>query len=183
MWAIVFLERVLTFRLTMKISRKGSSVKQYAYARRTFGGKAESKKQIALDVGYSPAVANSCVSKIESRPGFNNAMAELARESNNMALSVLHEFKARGLEDFSNKDLVAALNAIGSAWDRFNKGLRELENPGSTQKPGNRLRAIIIDRSNAQPVQDAEMVNVEEISPIQATATPVGVGAENDPGF
>ncbi len=126
----------------MKISRTGSSTKQVAYARRAWGAKQETKKLIALDVGYAPSVANSVVSKIESRPGFNNAMAKLAAESNNLALTILHEFKARGVQDFSNKDLVGALNAIAGAWDRFNKGLIESEKPLDNGK--NRLRTVIL---------------------------------------
>jgi len=91
-----------------------------AYARQLFGGQGTSKKQIALNSGYSSAVSNSIKSHIEDKPGFNNAMAALARDSNNLALEAMHEFKARGFEEFSNKDLIAALNAIGNAWAKFN---------------------------------------------------------------
>ncbi len=139
----------------MKIPRNGSSMKQVAYARRAWGAKQETKKLIALDVGYAPSVANSVVSKIESRPGFNNAMARLAADSGNIALTVMHELKSRGFEDFSNKDLVGALNAIAGAWDRFNKGLIEAEKPADNGK--NRLRTVILQNisgnvTNAAPV-------------------------------
>ncbi len=117
-------------------------MKQVAYARRSWGAKQSTKKLIALDVGYAPSVANSVVSKIESRPGFNNAMARLAADSGNIALTVMHELKSRGFEDFTNKDLVGALNAIAGAWDRFNKGLIEAENPADNGK--NRLRTVIL---------------------------------------
>lgn len=130
------------------IKRKGSTMKQMAYARKLFGGEGTSKKQIALDSGYSPAVANSVSSHIENKPGFNNAMAALAIDSNNLALAAMHEFKARGFEDFSNKDLVAALNAIGNAWSKFNAATpkeREDDKLGS-----NKLRNIVLQQIENQ---------------------------------
>lgn len=130
----------------MNHPRKGSSPKQVAYARRVFGGQGVSKKQIALDVGYSPNVANSISSHIENKPGFNNAMAKLAVDSNNLALSAMHEFKARGFEDFSNKDLVGALNAIGNAWSKFNAVPKDQNGTPST----NRLRTVILQQIENQ---------------------------------
>ncbi len=154
----------------MKISKRGSSMKQVAYARRAWGAKQETKKLIALDVGYSPSVANSVVSKIESRPGFNNAMARLAADSNNIALSVMHEIKARGFEDYSNKDLVSALNAIAGAWDRFNKGLIESEKPVDNGK--NRLRTIVLQNINNQVTNAAP-----------ESSTPIEPEVVEDQGF
>ncbi len=142
----------------MKIAKTGSSMMQTAYARRAWGAKQETKKLIALDVGYSPSVSNSVVSKIESRKGFNNAMAKLAAESNNLALTIMHEFKSRGVKDFSNKDLVSALNAIAGAWDRFNKGLIEAEKPVDNGK--NRLRTVILQNISG-PVTNVEQVEPE----------------------
>ncbi len=147
----------------MKIPKRGSSMKQVAYARRAWGAKQETKKLIALDVGYSPSVSNSVVSKIESRPGFNNAMAKLAAESNHLALSIMHEFKSRGVQDFSNKDLVGALNAIAGAWDRFNKGLIESEKPVDNGK--NRLKTIILQNISKQVNTPDETTIIE--SPVK----------------
>lgn len=127
----------------MKIPNVGSSMKQLAYARRVWGAKGTDKKSIALDVGYSPSVASSVVSKIESRKGFHNAIAKLAADSNNLALAAMHEFKARGFDDFSNKDLVAALNAIAGAWDKFNKGFKESLTPPEDNGK-NRLKTVIL---------------------------------------
>ena len=124
-------------------------MKQKAYAMRIFGGQGKCKKQIALDVGYSPNVANSISSHIENKPGFNSAMAALAVDSNNLALAAMHEFKARGFEDFSNKDLVGALNAIGAAWTRFNVVPKT---PGDNPT-GNRLRTVILQRVENQTIQ------------------------------
>ncbi len=171
----------------MKISKIGSSPKQMAYARRTWGGKGKSKKDIALDVGYSRFVANSVKSKIENHKGFNNAMSQLALESNNVALSVLHEFKARGVKGFSNKDLVGALNAIGSAWQKFNKTPEE---GGDTKKSKNKLRNVILQRVEhqhvtAQPIGTLPPVETIEdaMEEAEAVAEEEGVEGGNDPGF
>jgi hypothetical protein len=130
------------------IPKRGTSMKQMAYARRVFNGQGKDKKQIALDCGYSPNVANSVSSHIENKPGFHNAMARLAQDSNNLALAAMHEFKARGFEDFSNKDLVGALNAIGSAWSKFNAPARD---PNATPST-NRLRTVILQQIENQTI-------------------------------
>jgi hypothetical protein len=139
----------------MKITHKGASMKQMAYARRVFGGQGKCKKQIALDCGYSPNVANSISSHIENKPGFNSAMAALAVDSNNLALAAMHEFKARGFKDFSNKDLVGALNAIGSAWSRFNA---PPPNPRGDGQSNNRLRTVILQQIENQTVLESNKV-------------------------
>lgn len=149
-------------------------MRQMAYARQAWGAKQQNKKQIALNVGYSTNVANSVVSKIESRPGFNNAMARLAADSNHIALAVMHEIKARGFEDYSNKDLVGAMNAISGAWDRFNKGLIERNKPEDNGK--NRLKTIILQNINKQIVNPVE----QELPPSSIVETTT---VEEDPGF
>jgi hypothetical protein len=135
----------------MYVKKGQASLKQTAYARRVFGGQGKCKKQIALDVGYSPNVANSISSHIENQPGFHNAMMVLARDSNNLALEAMHEFKARGFKDFSNKDLVGALNAIGAAWSRFNTVPKE---KGDGQS-NNRLRTVILQQIENQTLSVA----------------------------
>lgn len=132
------------------VKKRGSTMKQIAYARRIFGAEGKNKKQIALDVGYSPSVANSIAAHIENKPGFNNAMALLAADSNNLALAAMHEFKARGFADFSNKDLVGALNAIGSAWSRFNAVPKGEGGTPST----NKLRTVILQQIENQTVNN-----------------------------
>lgn len=127
-------------------------MKQMAYAKRLLGAQGNSKKEIALDVGYSPYVANSISSHIENQPGFNNAMAALAVQSNNLALAAMHEFKARGFADFSNKELIGALNAIGNAWSKFNQKVKEPnENPA-----GNKLRTVILQQIENQTLTTAD---------------------------
>jgi hypothetical protein len=134
-----------------RVKKGGYSLRQGAYARRIWGGRDQDKKSIALDVGYSPAVAESPKSKIEIHKGFNNAMAALADESNNLALRILHEFQARGVKEFSNKDLIGALNAIGQAWSKFHKGASDSERADSGQ---NKLRTIILQRVENQTIAD-----------------------------
>lgn len=142
------LKRVVHLKY-MKVPKGGSSLKQSAYARRVWGAQGKDKKTIALDVGYSPYSANSVMSKIESKPGFHNAMARLAADSGNLAFQVMSEFKSRGVKEFSDKDLISALNAISGAWDRFNKGLVQSEKP--TDDDGkNRLRTVVLQNISKQ---------------------------------
>ena len=125
-----------------RISKSGSTLKQMAYARRVWGANGENRSGIAVDVGYSLHAASSPKDKIESKKGFHNAMTALAKESNEVALSILHEFKSRGVEDFTNKELISALNAIGGAWAKFNPKEDYADKNG--KKDNNRLRAVII---------------------------------------
>ena len=145
----------------VKISKTGSTPMQTAYALRTWGAKGKDKQQIALDVGYSRHVAATPKSKIEGTRGYNNAIAKLAANSNNLALTVMSELKARGFTDFSNKDLVGALNAISGAWKNFNQPLME---KGDTNGDGsaNKLRTVILQRIENQTIQ-AENPKVEEV--------------------
>ncbi len=134
-------------------------MRQMAYARGVLGAEGNTKKQIALNVGYSPAVANSVVSHIESTAGFNNAMAKLAVESNNLALAALCEFKSRGFREFSNKELTNALTAIGGAWEKFNAPIREK----SSNDSGNKLRNIVLQQIENQNITNSpeKVINQE----------------------
>lgn len=145
-----------------RAGKYGSTPKQKAYALRTWGAKGKDKQQIALDVGYSRSVAATPKSKIEISRGYNNAIAKLAADSNNLALTVMATLKARGFEDFSNKDLVGALNAIAGAWKNFNAPLLEKpegEGGGST----NKLRTVILQRIENQTVNNPEPAKVESV--------------------
>lgn len=138
----------------MQIPPNSSTVKQRNYAMRSFseGG---SKKQIALDSGYSLNAATSVASKIENSRGYKNAMVDILRESDNIVLNIFSEFRSRGFQDFNNKDLVSALNAIGSAWSKFNGVAGEGEGEGSH----NKLRTVILQQIQNQTV-NAKQVEI-----------------------
>ena len=128
----------------MKRPRKGSTIKQYAYATRRLNGQGGSKREIALLSGYTKSMAENAKYKIEETEGYKNAVIELAHKSNNLLLAVMAEFESRGLSDFSNKDLNAALNAISGAWDRIER----TRAPNRFKTPeGNPLRAIFTERT------------------------------------
>lgn len=148
--------------VAMKRPQKGSTIKQYAYATRRLNGQGRSKKEIALLSGFSQSVAENAKYKIEETEGYQNAVIELAHKSNNLLLGVMAEFEARGLEDFSNKDLNAALNAISGAWDRIEK----VRAPNKMKTPeGNRLRGIF----TRETVKETAIL---ESTPIPATQAP-----------
>lgn len=132
----------------MKRPRRGSTVKQYAYAtRRLSPGSAGTKKEIAILSGFSTSVAENAKAKIEDTEGYKNAVIELAKKSNNLLLAVMAEFEARGLKEFSNSDLTKALNAIGTAWDRIEK----VRAPSQMKTPeGNPLRGVFMRRVETQ---------------------------------
>jgi len=141
----------------------GYTIKQMAYARRIFGGGVRTRRDAALDVGYSRAIANSTKSKIEATAGFKNAMLVLAEESDNMAMAVMAEFKARGLKEFSNKDLVGALNAISGAWKTFTGEARKSkENDGN-----NKLRTLVLQQVENQIVNNnsPSKKEIEKVQP------------------
>jgi hypothetical protein len=145
-----------------------STMKQMAYARRVFSADGVNKKQIALDVGYAPNLSRSVTTHIEETAGFHNAMARLALESNNLALAAIEEFKARGFEDFSNKEMIAALNSISEAWARFNVAPKE----GGNKANNNKLRTVILQRIENQTVLEGSNKPIhsapkEEDKPIQ----------------
>lgn len=123
----------------MKRPKTGSTPRQFAYATRMLNGEAGSKKEAALLSGFSMSTAENAKAKIETTEGYHNAMHELALKSNNLMLAALSEFQARGLKDFSNADLIKALNAIGAAWERVEKQ----RNPNKDPLDGkNRLAGI-----------------------------------------
>jgi hypothetical protein len=154
----------------MARTRKGgSSIKQMAYARAILGAKGTSKQQIALNVGYSPNSARSIMSHVENTPGFHNAMSKLAMDSNNIALAAMEEFKARGFKDFSNKDLVGALNAIGSAWSRFNADPQKKRNE---EGKANRLRTLVLQRVENQIITGSKPKGGQEYNEPQIEKLP-----------
>ena len=135
-------------------------MKQQAYARRVFSADGVNKKQIALDVGYSPNLSKSVTTHIEATAGFHNAMSKLAYESNNLALAAMHEFKARGFEDFTNNEMISALNAIAGAWSKFSMPARDVEK--SNNSSTNKLRTVILQQIENQTVLNSDKPVVEQ---------------------
>lgn len=131
----------------MKRPRQGSTIKQMAYASRMMNGSAESKKEAALLSGFSMSVAENAKHKIETTEGYKNAMIELHTRSNNLLNAIMHEYEVRGLKNFSNKDLVAATNAIANAWDKIDT--KRAPNKMKTPE-GNPLRAVLTRRVETQ---------------------------------
>lgn len=133
----------------MKRPKNGSTIRQVAYARKLFNGAGRSKKEIAMSVGYSEAMANNALAKIEETEGFQNAMATMAVESNNLVLAAMLEFKRRGLQGFSNKDLTGALNAISSAWEKIGKQRAPNRNEDPEHNP---LRKVFMQKVENQTI-------------------------------
>lgn len=159
----------------MKRPKHGSTPKQFAYATRMLNGQADSKKEAALLSGFSMTVAENAHAKIEKTEGYHNAMFELAVKSNNLMLAALSQFEARGLESFSNGDLIKALNAIGGAWERVEKHRNpQAKDPGANRLAGifkrttvtEEARIPVATKAPATPVaaatRDAEFVETSE---------------------
>jgi hypothetical protein len=148
----------------VKVPRGGFTSQQLAYARRSFSANSNDyKKTIALDCGYSPLIARNATTKIEKTKGFHNAIAALAKDSHNVALQVMEELKGRGFHDYSNKDLVGALNAISLAWSRFNDPLikKEAAKYRGLEPEKNRLRAVVFQQVENQTIVPGEIVKGE----------------------
>lgn len=155
----------------MKRPRTGSTPQQLAYATRMFNGGAQSKKEAALLAGYSMKVAENAKAKIESTEGYHNAMIGLATRSNNLMLAALHEFEARGLKDFTNNELIKALNAIGGAWERIEKQRnpdRSKLPPSSNRLQGLFTRKTVTTETVAIDAPAKETASASEPKPIDA---------------
>jgi len=157
----------------MKRPANGSTPKQYAYATRLLNGGegAQSKKEIARSVGFSPSVANNVKNKIENTVGYHNAMHKLAQESNNLMLSILSEFQTRGLNTFDNKELLTAVGIIGNAWEKFNKS----DEPDKGKNDVNPLKQVIMKRRIIQ----TETVVADKPEEVESNIVDVEVGEEN----
>lgn len=162
----------------MKRPKHGSTPKQFAYATRMLNGAADSKKEAALLSGFSMTVAENAHAKIEKTEGYHNAMEELALKSNNLMLAALSQFQARGLDGFSNKELIAALNAIGSAWERVEKQRNpQKELPGGNRLAGIFKRTTVTETAVVAPVSEVP-ASAHSPEPTDAEFTETTAGAE-----
>ena len=139
-----------------RTSPSGSTLQQVMYARRVWAGGGKNKKEVAKAVGYSENVSNNVLAKIERSRGYQNAIVELAKESNEIALGIMQEFKRRGFDEFSNKDLTGALNAIANAWSKFNAEPKK----DDSKLQANKLRAIVIHEAEKSSYDVKENPNV-----------------------
>jgi len=150
----------------VKISKKSSTLRQAAYARDSFACRSKLKTEIALNNGFELIVANSVKSKIENTIGYKNEMIKILKESDNVVLSIFAEFRERGFSDFSNKDLVAAVTAISTAWEKFNGAGKGKDDDGL--KSPNKLRTIIMQQVENQTIEvpkEKEETKIIEVAP------------------
>ncbi len=136
----------------MKISNSGYTNRQKMYALRTWGGEKKSRREIAKDLGWSNAVADHPKQKIESTKGYKNAMAEIADQSNAVALKVYNELQARDMSKLEYKDLLGSLKVISEAWKIFNMPNEKDQNP--LQSKAILLQHIQNQNINTQPQKD-----------------------------
>lgn len=134
-----------------------SSQKQWAYAQNKLAGRASTKHELALLSGFSPATAKKVKEKIESKQGYKNAMVELARQSNNILVKVLHEFDKRDLTEFSNKEIIGAVKAITDSWAKIDTQKKESLDKDPEKNP---LRALYVQRSGIQKPKRANVIQM-----------------------
>lgn len=143
----------------MKRKKGGSTIKQVAYATRMMNGKAGSKKEAALLSGFSMSVAENAKYKIESTEGYKNALLNMFTRSNNLMNAAMIEFELRGFGGFTNKDLISALNAITSAWEKIDA--KRAPNKMKTPE-GNPLRTIFTERTRTAVIEQGSAPHKEE---------------------
>lgn len=95
----------------------GATTKQRKYAMGVLD-EHKSRREVALAAGYSNTMADN-PKMIEQSVGFRLAMAEQATQAGFLASGVMNEINARGFKDYSNKDLLHALDIISKAFERF----------------------------------------------------------------
>ena len=134
----------------MKRPRNGSTMKQRAYAMHVLrpAGK-RTKKEAALAAGYAPSVATSIVSKIESTEGFANAMRDLAAESGNVVLQIMHTLKHKDMAKEDFKTLIDAASTMASVWEKLNVKPLQKEQP----EKSNNLKVIFQNHAQNQTIK------------------------------
>jgi hypothetical protein len=134
----------------MKRTKNGYTPRQRAYAMNIMSPQNKrSKKEIALSVGYTESVSNSVSAKIEKTEGFSNAMRDLAQETGNVILKIMHELKHKDLskEDFTT--LVNAADKMANAWDKVTKPIQD---KGEKELKDNPLRFVLNQKIERQEV-------------------------------
>lgn len=92
--------------------------RQIKYARGIMDGD-KTKQQVALNAGFSASTARVPKS-IENKRGFKLAVAYLAGQAGNTAMSLMYELQTRDLSKMNNKDLILYLDVLAKNVERFN---------------------------------------------------------------
>ena len=133
----------------MKRTKQGYTRKQYAYASRSLAPQeSATKKEMALAVGYSPAVAHSVAQKIERTEGYSNAIAALASDAGNVALKIMHKLKHADLDKMSFETAVDQLTKVAAVFEKFTPQAK-----AEPEHKPNGLRAVILEHVTSR---DAE---------------------------
>lgn len=101
-----------------KVMKKTPTIRQKKYARGLME-ESKSKRQIALDAGYSPSSAR--VPKlIENKQGFKLAVAQLAGEVGDVTGKLMAELQVRDLSQMDNTTLIRFLDVSSKTYERLN---------------------------------------------------------------
>ena len=85
----------------------GATKKQRAYAMGVLDNH-KSRRQVALQAGYSNTMANN-PKQIETSTGFKIAMAQQAYQAGNLVSGMMNELEARGFKDYDTNQLLKGL--------------------------------------------------------------------------
>ena len=95
----------------------GATKKQRAYAMGVLDNH-KSRRQVALQAGYSNTMANN-PKQIETSTGFKLAMAQQAYQAGNLVSGMMNELEARGFKDYDTNQLLKGLDTISKVFERF----------------------------------------------------------------
>ena len=95
----------------------GATKKQRAYAMGVLDNH-KSRRQVALQAGYSNTMANN-PKQIETSTGFKIAMAQQAYQAGNLVSGMMNELEARGFKDYDTSELLKGLDTISKVFERF----------------------------------------------------------------
>ena len=95
----------------------GATKKQRAYAMGVLDNH-KSRRQVALQAGYSNTMANN-PNIIEKSTGFKIAMAQQAYQAGNLVSGMMNELEARGFKDYNTSELLKGLDTISKVFERF----------------------------------------------------------------
>lgn len=95
----------------------GATKKQRAYVMGVLDNH-KSRRQVALEAGYSNTMANN-PKQIETSTGFKIAMSQQAYQAGNLVSGMMNELEARGFKDYDTNQLLKGLDTISKVFERF----------------------------------------------------------------